>query len=194
MSALDWPQSMSSSSESSSLGAGVDRIDAVERWGPDMLDGVIDMYFAFCASVSWGGLISNDGCRLGDGLVLVRGFLDGEGPSDRMPSGSGDDCGGRREGVGAAMSTCEGGAGVGVERRSWWSSICSKYSPAEGAGDGAEVDVAEEGVGGWVEVLADRGVWGRKAYGSSEGEADWGSEEPPFMVCGGAYGLAVSSV
>jgi hypothetical protein len=106
MSALDWPQSISSSSDSSSLAAGVDRIDAVERAGPDTLEGVIDLYIAFCASDSLGGLISNEGCRTGDGFALVRAFLDGEGPSDPMPNGSGDDCGCCREGAGAGSSTC----------------------------------------------------------------------------------------
>lgn len=113
---------MSSSSESSSLVAGVDLMDTVEWCGPpDALDEPFDLYIALCASVNCGGLISNASLRLGDGFWPVRAFLDGEGPSDRITSESGEDSGGRRIGVGVAMGiACEEGAfGVGVDRRSW---------------------------------------------------------------------------
>lgn len=66
---------------------------------------------------------------------------------------------------------------------------------ADGAGEGTEegaAEVAEEGVGGWVAVRADRGVWGRKAYGSGVGEVCWGWKGPPFMSGGAVYGLGVS--
>lgn len=91
-------------------------MDAVERGAPETLDGVIDWYIAFCALDNFGTLISNDGCRLGDGFALVRAFLEGEGPSDRRPSGSGDDCGAWRDGVGATMAIV-GAAGVGDDTR-----------------------------------------------------------------------------
>lgn len=87
--------------------------------------------------------------------MLVLAFLDGEGPSDLIANGSGDDAAGRRVGVGVVIGTACA-VGVGVDRRSWWSSICSKYSVAEGAGDGAEE-------GGTGSVDADLGGVGRKA-------------------------------